>query len=329
MEPDRNTAWVAVLTAMAMLGIALAVVTLRLSQAPRPAAAPGPRHHFLDSPYGGGAFLRGQPMAETRAGYGRAFAKDYSHQYLTTGYAWLAITDPNTVSPPTLFAVPGLTAVQAEEADYPFADIVAFGVPTHLAATSAQGALDWIHRAAGAAYLARPLAAPRLDPGAIQALKGLDGIQIYDARLVRDQPAQADATGLWDQLLSAGDRVWGLIADDSQDAFGRLSTVGQTSVDVQVAAPDPVLVTDALRRGAFVDSAGERILGVSTTADTITVTTVDADSITFIGSGGRVLATVMQPRATYTVRWDEGYVRALAQKGTQGRAWSQPIFVIP
>jgi hypothetical protein len=322
----------AFLVAMAMLGVAGAVVVVRQhpSAGASPAAGPSPPpHHLLRTPYGSGGFLRGQPAAQTKAALGRSFAKDYSHQYVTTGYAWLAITDANTPTPATLFQIPGLAALPAEEADYAFADFYAFDVGTHHDAATPQEVVNWIHDNAGVAYLARPLAAPALDPSQIEAIRGLDGIQIYDARLVRDQPAQADAGQLWDQLLTAGDHVWGLVADDSQDTFGPSSTVGQTSVDAQVASPDPVLIADALRRGAFVDSAGVHILEVAATGDTITVTTADADQVTFVGSGGRTLATVAGARAAYRVHWDEGYVRAVATRAGGGRAWSQPVWVVP
>jgi hypothetical protein len=183
---------------------------------------------------------------------------------------------------------------------------------------------------AGVAYLASPLSAPALDFKAIAALHDLDGIQVYNARLARDEPNNADATALWDRLLTAGHRLWGLAGDDTLDSSGPQSTLGRTAVDVQVAEQTPVLIEAALKQGGFVDSTGVRVLGVADDNDTITVVTSDADEVKFIGKGGKVLQTSKGSRGDYHVRWDEGYIRAEATRKSDGaKAWTQPIFVNP
>ena len=195
-----------------------------------------------------------------------------------------------------------------------------------LAATP-QVAVDWIHNDAAAAFVARPLQPPAMDYATIASLAGLDGIQIYDARLVKEDPNHADATQLWDRLLTDHHVVWGIVGDDTADDHGPDSVVGQTSVDVQVADLSAPLIEDALRRGAFVDTAGVHILSVSTTAETIAVVTTNADTIQFIGSGGTVRRTVSGNRGDYKVDWSEGYVRIFATNAGGGKAWTQPIVV--
>ena len=48
---------------------------------------------------------------------------------------------------------------------------------------------------------------------------------------------------------------------------------------------------------------------------------------TFIGRGGRVLASVAGFDARYDIRGNEGYVRAVVTDSNGRRAWTQPVMV--
>ena len=317
------------LMAMILLGAALGLVYLK-SLPVAPVGQGGPGHHTLDSPYQARPFLRGQAQAQSTFAVGRAFPRNLSFAYLTKGYLWLSVTDVNTVTPTNRYQTAGLVTMSGELVQYPFARFLAYGIDHFQQSDQPQQAVDWIHGFAGVAYLADPLSAPALSYKSIASLRGLDGIEIYNARLARDEPTNADATALWDRLLTSGDRLWGLVGDDTLDSSGPLSTLGRTAVDVQVAEQTPVLVEAALKQGAFVDSTGVRVLGVAADNDVITVVTSDANEIRFIGKGGKVLQTSRGTRAEYHVHWDEGYVRAEATRKRDGaKAWTQPIFVNP
>jgi hypothetical protein len=326
---EGNIARLTFFVAMLFLGGVLAVVYLRFH--PTAAVAPGGhRSRSLDSPYQARPFLRGQAQAQTSLAAGHAIARDLSIEYLNHGYQWLSITDLNTPTPPTEYERAGLVTVAGELVQYPFARFLAYGVDHFQLAAEPQQAVDWIHGNAGAVFLADPLSAPKMDEQTIASIHDLDGIQIYNARLARDEPGNANATALWDRLLGAGHRLWGLVGDDTLDSSGPLSTLGSTAVDVQVAEPSAVLVEAALKQGAFVNSTGVRVLGVGADNDVVTVVTSDAGEIRFIGKGGKVLQTSRGTRAEYRVHWDEGYVRAEATRvGDGAKAWTQPIFVNP
>ena len=85
--------------------------------------------------------------------------------------------------------------------------------------------------------------------------------------------AQADATALWDRLLSAGHRVWGIAGDDTRSQ--QVGDLGKTSVRVQLQDQQTPLVIDALQRGAFVFDTGESVLAVAAQDGRVTVTTSD------------------------------------------------------
>jgi hypothetical protein len=323
----ENVGRLVFLVAMILLGAVLGVIYLNHQS--QPASSPAGGHHRLDSPYAALPFFHGAAQAQSGLAAGHSAPRNLSFAYLTRGYQWFALTDVNTPTPPKQYQTAGLVTVAGQAVQYPFGTFLAYGADRYLVVDTPQKAIDWIHADAGAAFLAAPLP-PTLDFKSIRALRGLDGIQIFNARLARTQPSLADATVLWDQLLTAGDRLWGLVGDDTLDSSGPLSTLGATSVDVQVPALTPVLVEAALKEGAFVDSTGVRVLGVADDNDIITVVTTDATEIRFIGAGGKVLQVSHSSRGDYHVRWTEGYVRAEATRASDGaKAWTQPIFVNP
>ncbi|MFN2466296.1 MAG: hypothetical protein ABR598_08550 [Candidatus Dormibacteria bacterium] len=327
MRRTLDLSAVVFLTAMVMLGIAAAVVMLRRPASSAPA---GRRAHYLESPYQAQLFHRGQLHVQSNHGIGHEIPRDLSRAYERKGYEWVSITDQNTLTITSQFDTPNILAVPGAEAVFPFGRLLEYGVDNIPAPTTLQGAIDAVHRQAGGVVLARPKEPPAVGIDQVLTLKGLDAIEVYDARLHHDNPLVADATDIWDQVLSRGRRVWGVVGDDTLDIGGPNSTLGLTSVDVQSSEVSPPLIYDAIRRGAFVDSTGVRILGVDTTAgDSVRVITTDASSIRWFGRGGTPLATTNGPDGTYKVRWNEQYVRAVARRADGAEAWTQPVFVIP
>lgn len=327
---DDLIARVILVVAVATLGLAGGLVLIHDPAVPAAtAASPQPRHHTLDSPYGSQPFTRGQPQAQTLVGAGHAYPSLLGAAYARAGYQWLTVTDAGTVTPTTAYRAAGLLPVPGADLDYPFGTFLAVNVDRVEPAVSPHVAVDWVHNAGGVAFVARPLQPPAMSYEAIASLQRLDGIEVFDARMVRDDPQRADATALWDRLLTDHHQVWGIVGDDSLDDSGPSAVLGQTSVEVQVDQLTPFAVAAALGRGAFVDSNGVRITGVSTSADTISVVTENADTIQFIGSGGRVVRTVTGKAGDYRVDWSEGYIRVLATGAAGGRGWTQPIVVNP
>ncbi len=326
---DANIARLTFILAMLLLGAVLGVVYVNHQPAAGNVTGAG-THHTLESPYSARPFFRGQAQAQSSFGAGHSVPRTLSFDYLNHGYQWFSMTDVNTPTPTKQYDAVGLVTMAGEQVQYPFGAFLAYGVDRFVVVDTSQKAIDWIHADAGAVFLAAPLAPPAPEYAGIRGLKGLDGIQVYDARLARDQPALGDATALWDRLLTAGDRLWGLAGDDTLEGAGPASTLGLTAVDVQVPDQTPVLIEAALKQGAFVDTTGVRVLGVSDDNNVVTVVTSDATEIRFIGSGGKVLQVSHSSRGDYKVRWNEGYVRAEAiRSGDGAKAWTQPIFVNP
>ncbi|MEA2645950.1 MAG: hypothetical protein QOE92_1033 [Chloroflexota bacterium] len=319
--------------AMGMLGMALALVVIRnpgLLRPPSPAASATPvPHRTIESPYGNGAFRRGQAHGQTNVGTGHAFAATLGSAYREAGYEWLAVTDLNAITSPALLATPGLTVVPSAGATYGFGTFLAYNVDAIPDAITPRQVVDGVQAQAGVVFVGRPLAEPAPNYDQLVSLRDVDGIEIFDARLVKDDPTHADAVALWDRLLTDGMRLWGIAGDDTIEERGPDSTIGRTSTDVQVDEVTPIKVTDALRRGAFIAGNGQAVNSVTVAGDTITVSTPDAEHIAFIGRGGEVLRTTDGPTGSYTVNYSELYVRAVAYRADGRRAWVQPVFVNP
>ena len=314
--------------AMVMLGVALAVVILRHQAAP--AVATGPRHHYLDSPYQVQLFHKGQLHVHSSRAVGHQLPRDLSRAYQRAGYEWVSITDLNTLTPVDQFVTPGIVPVAGTEAGFSFGHFIELGVLDLPPATSLQQAIGDAHAQAGLAIIAHPKDPPAVSASQAAALTGLDGIEILDARLQKQNPPVADATDMWDQLLSTGHRVWGVVGDDTLWADGPDSTLGQTAVWVQSSDISPALVDDAVKRGAFFDSTGVRVLSVdSPSSDTVRVITADATTIKWYGKNGQLLATTSGKEGSYKVQWNEVYVRAVASRADGAQAWTQPVFVVP
>ena len=94
---------------------------------------------------------------------------------------------------------------------------------------------------------------------------------------------------------------------------------------------DARAVLQALERGDFYASTGVVLEDVRADAKAVTVA-VKPDAfakyrIQFVGKGGRILHEVAEPTATYTIKGDEGYVRARVLESNGRMAWVQPVVV--
>ena len=146
---------------------------------------------------------------------------------------------------------------------------------------------------------------------------------------------------LWDTLLTRGKLVWGVGSDDSHTFTkpwdASLARPGQAWVVVRADTLTPAAIVRALHRGEFYSSTGVTLADYR--ADRGGVALVIAApfgssprddtrfATEFVGRGGRVLATVHGREPSYSVRGDEGYVRARVVDSMGRRAWTQPVML--
>jgi len=147
-------------------------------------------------------------------------------------------------------------------------------------------------------------------------------VEVYDGRL------GLDATQQWDQLLTAGARVYALAADDVRSLNGDGSPASQGHGWIEALAPDPSLesLLAALRQGAFYASTGPRFTSFTLSQRTLCATAEPGTTLRFIAKQAQVVGSGGSS-ACYKVTGPETYVRVEAWDGSGGRAWSQPFFV--
>ena len=140
---------------------------------------------------------------------------------------------------------------------------------------------------------------------------------------------------VWDAILSSGTMMYGIAVDDAHH-FKRpgdpaAAGPGRGWVMVRADRLEPEAILTALEAGRFYASTGVELADVVTSERGMTVT-VKKDSwskyrIQFIGKGGAVLEEVEGESATYTVKGQEGYVRAKITRSDGKMAWTQPVMI--
>jgi hypothetical protein len=201
-----------------------------------------------------------------------------------------------------------------------------------------QPGFEWLARlsaAGGFAYFAHPgdanAIATRFAAGV--PIHQFHGIEILNGlRLTRGEVA--DATPLWDSLLSRGHDLWGLANDDAHEFPGAVDQFPFTAFDLVLCSePTEAAFLEAMHRGAIVASTGLWFEELRLDGLVLHVRVAGAQHVRFIGGEGRLLSEQTGERATYTIRGDEGYVRVEvrgdlvhAPRNTWARsAWSQPF----
>ena len=140
---------------------------------------------------------------------------------------------------------------------------------------------------------------------------------------------------IWDRLLTTGRLMYGVAVDDAHH-FKRpgdplASGPGRGWIYVRCDRLEPRAIVEAMERGDFYASTGVELASYQATSSSIALaikpTTYSRYRVQFIGKGGRVLTEITDPNASYTVKGDEGYVRARVLESNGYMAWTQPVAV--
>ena len=270
--------------------------------------------------------------------------------YKTNGYNFLVISDHDTITEPASLSSwvdTSFILVRGEEVTGRFN-----GAPVHFTAIGLQkmvkpqvaqtleGTLqangELIRQAGGVPIINHPNYRWALN----RAVIATSGITLFE--LYNGHPWTFSAGGggypstemIWDSLLSAGKRFYGVSSDDAHwwKTWGQQSpNPGRGWVYVQADRLDPGEITRALSEGRFYASTGvelesfriePRALDVKVKQDRDYKTTVY-----FIGDHGRVLASSNDLHARYELQPGVTYVRVRVVDSGGRSAWTQPAFV--
>lgn len=168
------------------------------------------------------------------------------------------------------------------------------------------------------------------------AAEGMQFVEVYNGHPTVNNQGGGGVPSLdemWDALLSAGRHVYGIAVDDAHvfKQYGReFSNPGRGWVAVQSDSLTPEAILGALKRGSFYASTGVKIDTIETGGSEYRVKVAQEPwekvTVSFIGKGGKVLATVPAPEAAYKYQGNEEYVRARVLSSSGAIAWTQPAF---
>ncbi len=150
--------------------------------------------------------------------------------------------------------------------------------------------------------------------------------------------AHPSTEALWDRALSAGARVYGVATDDAHHyndaqavrARGEMAYEGDRGFVMVRAARDPASIRKAMEEGRFYSSNGLILADVRQAGGSLHVMADPkgpAVTITFIGKGGKVLATHQGHSASHKVPGAAAgdYLRAVVSDPQGKKAWVQPV----
>jgi PKD repeat protein len=162
--------------------------------------------------------------------------------------------------------------------------------------------------------------------GELTELEGPMLLEVYNSHPIVVQRSGVSSEDIWDGVLSAGRKMWGVSVDDAHTLVGGDRPPGGGYIYVEAEELTKEDILQALTEGRFYASTGATLEHFGWTSEYYEVDAPGAQEIVFIGERGVQLARVTGDYASYTFRGDEGYVRARV-RSPQGFAWTQPVYL--
>lgn len=268
--------------------------------------------------------------------------------YRDAGYDFLVITDHDFITLPSDYAsIAGrMLLVTGEEVTAGSIHVNGLGIrelvdPRLAVSGSARDTLqenvNAVREAGGVPTVNHPNFRWQLRPDDLLALRGCALFEVHNAGPETNglgRPGHPSHEELWDLVLSAGKRFFGVAVDDAHHfrSWGRpYSNPGRAWVMVESDGLAETALLDAIDSGRFYASTGVAIHAISATRDELAID-IDphwdlAYRTTFIGAEGRVLDVIdgVEPRFRLADA-PAGYVRARVEDSDGLLAWVQPVF---
>ena len=270
--------------------------------------------------------------------------------YRSHGYQFLALTDHNILSKPARYVSlqePGFTLIFGEEIT-----MTGNKRQVHVNALCTQTRIPGGSFGSAAAALSNAISQVRMQGGVAivnhpnfdWALTAADVTDARDAALLEIASGHpyvhsaGDAThpsheSLWDIALSSGADFMGVGVDDEHHidvSSDPPATPGRAWIATFGDVTDPGAICSALALGDLYASTGVDLRRITVHERRYEVEAVQPRAtVVFIGEGGRELARrpAASGPAVYTLRGDEGYVRARVELSDGKRAWTPAVRV--
>ncbi|HEX8617206.1 MAG TPA: CehA/McbA family metallohydrolase [Thermoanaerobaculia bacterium] len=289
------------------------------------------------------AWLKGNLHTHTSESDGDSSPETVARWYAEHGYDFLVITDHDEI---TKIAKAPLLLIDGEEVTdrLPKRPLHVNAIGLTRVVTPQGGAnvvevlqrnLDAVRAAGGLALVNHPNFGWAFAAEELLQLNGTWMLEIASGHPFVNAQGPPSVESMWDQLLTANKRVWGVAVDDMHHLAKPLDTEsvppGRAWVWVRAETRDAKSILAALRSGDFYASMGPELEEYTATAASITLKVRERYGaryrVQFIGREGRLLQETQGLTAAYAIRGDEGYVRAKVIDSNGKAAWTQPLFV--
>lgn len=300
-------------------------------------------------------WFKGNTHTHTLNSDGDSTPDDVVRWYRENGYQFVVLTDHNFLT-----KVDGLNAlhgadekflvIKGEEVTSSFQakavhvnglDVDSVVEPTRNAASlvaTIQGNVDAIRKVNGIPHINHPNFLWSMTADDLRQVSNNRLFEIYNGHPTVHNEGGGGVAGLeqvWDQLLTAGQQIYGIAVDDAhvfkQPGNPNVAGPGRGWVAVRAARLEARTLLAAMERGDFYASTGVELADVRATPTSLTVEIRPRGDFkyrtVFIGREGRVLIESVDRAATYTFTGQEGYVRAKVIDSMGRAAWVQPVFV--
>ena len=290
------------------------------------------------------AWLRGNMHTHTLESDGDSPPEEVVRWYREHGYDFLVITDHDKL---TIVDGGGLVMVPGEEITdrlpkkslHVNAIGISSAIPPQRGTTPVevlQNNIDAVRKAGGVPLINHPNFGWAFGVSELMSLK-LEAptlLEIASGHPFVNALGPPSVEEMWDALLTAGRRVWGVAVDDSHHLKRPwdvdIAPPGKAWIVVRADERDPKSILAAISRGDFYASTGVELADYAVGEKSMTVTVREKNTahyrVLFIGEKGKVLQETTGPSATYTFRGKERYVRAKVIDSNGRMAWMQPRF---
>lgn len=287
------------------------------------------------------AWLRGNTHTHTSESDGDSTPAEVVEWYASHGYDFLVLTDHDKVTrvaSDRLVLIPGeeitdrlpkkplhVNAIGIEEAIKPQGGATPVEVLQH--------DVDAVRKAGGIAAINHPNFGWAFGAEELLQIEGATLLEIASGHPFVNMQGPPSVEEMWDRLLTAGKRIWGIAVDDSHHLKRPwevdMAPPGNAWVVVRADKREAKAILAALKQGDFYASTGVELEDYTVDAKSMTVKVKEKNLahyvIRFVGPNGRVLQESQGSSATYAFR-GEAYVRAKVIDSNGRMAFCQPTF---
>jgi hypothetical protein len=254
-------------------------------------------------------------------------------EYRKKGFQCLGITDHHTVTPIANLSTPGFVAIDATE-NGGAPDIIGVGVTSVVPREKTLSERARALASQGAFTIAPHPTYCEVTPEIYLWVPDLMAMEIYNA-YCDEAYCNGVALELWDMVLGAGKRIWGVAGDDAHlnPQKRTYSHAGRAWVEVWAETLSSTAILDALKRGRFFSTQGPRFERIAVGKSTIRIECSPVSQVRWrtFGRVGFVDYAPDGASLTHSVlpTWfhPNTYVRIELVDRQGKKAWSNPIFV--